>query len=334
MTAPMPSNEPDELDTAAISAAYERRAAAVCGEQLPFAMRMLSRVDPERWSLEWHLPWWLGNAFGLDPRISTEFVVTNVLGLASLRLQDDLVDGDVDPRDRSSAPAMRAALYDASVAPYHSRFPAASPFWEQLALRMAEWKGAIEDNGQPQRGGRHVVGVADQDDLYRHLAVRGAPLKISAFAVCLLTQRSATFAVVERCLDHALTAMVLYDHVCDWDEDLAAGRWNAFVAASGTSQRAEDRQRSRSTMLATMMAGNAISDSFARIHAELERAVVASDQAGVPPLSTHLNVLAARLDKEATVLQAHYSELGEQAAALVFGNHRPAGRGVLPGATS
>src|SRR5258706_4689336 len=145
----MPSPEPDELDPTAVSAACERRVAAIAPEQVPDAMRLLDGLDTKRWRLEWHLPLWVGNALGLDRRVATEIAVSNVLGLASLRLRDDLVDGDVEGGDVAGAPALIATLYEASIEPYRSRFPPASRFWKQLDRWMAEWKAATEDNGQP-----------------------------------------------------------------------------------------------------------------------------------------------------------------------------------------
>src|SRR5215212_6076164 len=124
----MPSSKPDELDPTAVSAAYERRVAAIAPEQVPGAVRLLDRLDPKRWRLEWHLPLWVGNAFGLDRAISTETAVSNVLGLASLRLRDDLIDGDVDVGDAAGAPVLIATLYEASIDPYRSHFPRGSRF--------------------------------------------------------------------------------------------------------------------------------------------------------------------------------------------------------------
>lgn len=322
MTAPIPSNDPDQLDLAAVSAAYERRVEAIASEQLPLAMRLLGELEPSRWRLEWHLPLWLGNAFGLNRVVATEIAVSNVLGLASLRLRDDLVDGDLDSADIALAPAMSATLFEASVDAYRARFPPSSRFWRQLDRWMAEWKAATEDNGRPPVGHELSTGLDELDGQLRHLARRGAPLKISAFAVCLLTRRTARFPRIERCLDHALAAMVLYDHVQDWEVDLEAGRWNAFVAATGNSHDAADRERRRSSVLAAMMSGDAISRSFAVMHGELERAKVASDEVGVPALSAYLAELASRLDNEAALLHAHYSELGEHAAEVIFGEYR------------
>jgi hypothetical protein len=336
----MPFRQPDELDTAAVSAAYERRVAAIAPEQVPEAMRLLDGLDPKRWRLEWHLPLWLGNAFGLDRRASIEIAVSNVLGLASLRLGDDLVDGALDTNEVALAPAMIATLFEASINPYRSRFPPASRFWQQLDRWMTEWKAATEENGQqraadgqPRTADGPLPHEADPSAYLGHLSRRGAPLKISAYAVCVLTKRAGSFPTIERSLDHALTAMVLYDHVCDWQDDLASGRWNAFVAATGISQSVDDRERARAAVLATLMTGDAIEQSFARIRAELERAEAASDRVGIPALSAHLGDLATQLDGDGELMRANYAALGERAAEAMFGDHPLARRGMLRGTT-
>jgi len=340
----MPSHQPDELDAADVAAAYERRVAAIAPEQVPDAMHLLDGLDPKRWRLEWHLPLWLGNALGLDRGVSTEIAVSNVLGLASLRLRDDLVDGAVDGDDLAAAPALIATLFEASIGAYRSRFPPASRFWKQLDRWMIEWKTATEDNGQPGPADGSMdpadypadypaARLADPDRSPGYLSRRGAPLKISAYAVCLLTRRTAAFPAIEQCLDHALAAMVLYDHVCDWQEDLASGRWNAFVAATGISQRAEDHDRARAGVLAALMTGDALEQSFARINGELGQAINASDQIGVPALATHLSALAIQLQDDGNVMRAHYAELGERAAEAMFGDHPLARRGMLRGTT-
>jgi hypothetical protein len=331
----MPPTAPDELDTEVIAAACVRRVAAIDPGHVPAARRLLERLEPGRWTLEWYLPLWLGNAFGLDRRISTEIVGNNVLGLASLRLRDDLIDGDIAPGEIPAAAAMGETLLEASIRPYRSWFPPRSRFWRQLDRWMAEWRVAIETNDEPEPAPDDPpaldLSVADLGRLAR----RGAPLKISAYAVCLLTKRTAAFPTIARSLDHALTAMVLYDHVCDWEADLAGGRWNAFVAVTGVPQPAEGGQGStaRARVLAAMLAGNAIETTFARIRSELELAVAACDLVSAPALSAHLAGLANQLDAEGSRMRARYGELGDRAAAAMFGDHPLAKRGMLRGTT-
>lgn len=294
-----------ELDTLALATAYERRALAACPQHLPLALRVLHRLDPARWALEWHLPWWLGAELQLDTTLSRELVLSNILGLASIRLRDDLLDGDVDSGDALAVPQLSAALYEAAIDVYRSLFPPSSELWVELAMRMAEWRAAVADNAAPPRAD------ADPDAIARHLARRGAPLKVSAFAVCLLAGWTDVYPTLARGLDHALAAMVLYDHLCDWQDDLAAGRWNAFAL-----------EKNRAEVLAAMMATDAIGTYVVRIHVEFDMAQKIVADLGLRGLATQLAATAAKVDQHAMQLQAHYRMVNERAVALMFGRDR------------
>ena len=297
-----------ELDVAGLSASYEARIADAAPELLPLALRTLARVAPGQWTLEWYLPWWLGHAFGLPYEMSRAIVLSNVLGLASLRLQDDLVDGEVAAGEQTSAEALAAVLYRQAVDGYRGLFGDSALFWGRLDAFMDDWRsatsGARPGAAVPLRAG---------DDLLLHLARRGAPLRISAFAICLLADREDRSRIVDRCLDHTLAAMVLYDHFVDWEDDVAAGRWNAFVAAGGGTRRA---------VLVAMLAHGAITTHFARIDAELLRAIEAAGQLGSVPLVAHLRRYTVRIQQQGAQLQSHHGHLADVATALLGGHHR------------
>ena len=89
------TDRPSELDIHRVSSAYLQAVETARPEHLELPRRLLQRLDPDRWRLEWCLPWWLGRAFGLDVEIADELVLSNVLGLGAIRLRDDLVDGEV-----------------------------------------------------------------------------------------------------------------------------------------------------------------------------------------------------------------------------------------------
>jgi hypothetical protein len=320
----LPSRGLPELDIRRVSAAYQRVVAAACPEHLPLAMGVLEHLEPRRWALEWHLPWWLGHSFGLDPETAEELVLSNVLGLASIRLQDDLADGDIGICDRAAAKALSAALYQAALAPYHSRFPAPSPFWRHLGSCMSTWDAATRGPAQLalSGGGGPCEGLDDRLDsrASRRLAARGAPLKIAAFAVCRLAGRADAYRALDQCLDHALTALVLRDHSADWRADLAAGRWNAFIAgASDNPQEPEFRVRNRSRVLVAMMTEDAVSTYFARITMELTRAAEVIEALGVSPLDPWLREQAVLTEEQGSVLQSHYSGIAERAGRLLAG---------------
>lgn len=295
-----------ELDIAGISADYARTVSAAAPEHSGLALRVLDRLSPSRWVLEWHLPWWLGEAFGLDRATSREIVLSNLLGLASIRLRDDLADGDVAAGERTAAEQLADALYIAALAPYRARFDAVSPFWDGLDARMTEWRAAISAN--------------DGSDA-TSLAARGAPLRISSLAVCLLAGRPGAVASLDRCLEHAIEALVLYDHFGDWEADLDSGRWNAFVAATSAGpQLPGTRDRHRSATFVALMTTDAVTPYFARIDEGLLQSAAIADTLlpPVPPLSSHLRRFGAELRDQAASLQEHYRELGDRAANLLL----------------
>jgi hypothetical protein len=264
-------------------------------------MRLMERLAPERWMLEWHLPWWLGHALELDSDVVRAFVLSNVLGLGSIRLQDDLADGEVAHGNVAAATALSATLYQAAIEPYRSAFRSGSPFWAHLEGSMAAWRAASGEEGQ--------------------LAARGAPLKISAFAICLLAARVDLYPDLDRLLDDALEALVLYDHIADWQADLEAGRWNAFIAGiSAGPQVPAERVRHRRAVLVAMMTTDAIAIHIGRVEAGVLRAADRADNLGVPvpALATHLRRFACQAGEQGRDLQAHYRELGDRAARLLL----------------
>lgn len=312
------STDVPELDIAGVSAAYERRVREACPEQLPLAMRLLERLPPARWTLEWHLPWWLGHAFGLDREIAREVVLSNLLGLGSIRLQDDLADGEVRADDVEAARILSAMLYEAALLPYRARFDPGSPFWSHLESCMTEWGAATRGNAP---SGSTGTDVADPGRSERRLAAPAAPLKISAFAVCLLADRADAFPGLEGYLDHALEAMVLYDHVADWEADLDAGRWNAFVAGTSSGpQLPEHRERHRRAVLVAMMTTDAVAAHFARVEDGMLRAAALAETLGVPvpPLGAYFREFATSVNEQGTALQEHYRSLADRAAKLLL----------------
>jgi hypothetical protein len=290
------------LDIVAVATEYDRIVSLACPEQRLLAGRVFERIQPDRWTLEWSLPRWLGEAFGMDPEVIAEIVLSNVLGLGAIRLEDDLVDGDVPPVEVAGARVLGAALFDAAVRPYRAMFAADSPFWTELDRRMSEWRAAA----------RHDVGA---------LAARGAPLQVSAYAVCLAAHRPEFYPALERCLDHALQALVLYDHAADWEADLDAGRWNAFVAAmvDAPDLRAA-RERLGVAVRVALMTSDRAEAFFARVADQASRAAAAAGQlpVRVPRLVDHLESWAAEVEHQGVAYRGRYLEFGDRAARLLL----------------
>jgi len=294
-----------ELGVAQIVAAFERRVGAVCPDEGDLAIRTLRRLTPADWTLEWYLPWWLGHSFRVDPSVAAQLVLSNVLGLVSVRLQDDLLDGDVPAADLDGATRLSAALFDDALVVYRRHFDEASLFWPFLERSMAEWRRASTAEG-PLR--------------WAELSRRGAPLKIAGFATCLLADRRDSWELVERCIDHALLALVRYDQVRDWEDDLRADRWNAFVATiSPFPQTPANRERNRATVLAGLLMGGAAGAEFARIRADAVRAACSATELDCRPLAAHLSDYAERTAAQGVEVEAHYRIAADRATTLIFG---------------
>ena len=304
-----------DLDTrAVVDAAVDRMRSADPGH-VAVLPAVLARLDPARWTLEWYLPWWLGHAFGLSSGLAFELVVSDLLGLASIRIEDDLVDGQVPLEERAASRGLSRALYEQALGPYRSWFGPSHAMWSRIDGWMSAWREA---------GRAHTVDSFDSGSgqlATRRLAARATPLRIPAYAICALADRPADFATVDRCLDHALAALVLYDHLVDREDDLDAGRWNALVAAaSSLPQTAEHRDRNRVALGVALMTDGAAEELGRRIEAELMEAAAVSEGLRCPPLTDFLRESGARAREQAVEVDAHYRGVAEQATRLLFGD--------------
>lgn len=301
------------VDVAAVDAAFIVAAARACPGNLPLVLSIRERIEPERWALEWQLAEWVGSAFGADPATRFELTVGNILGLASIRLSDDLADGAVAAEDRAAAPVVARALRGAALDFYRRTFAADSLLWPRTDGWLTQTGAGSLDAAGPAAPA--VMGSRREAAL---LAQRGAALKIPAFALALLTGRTAVFPALEECLERAVAAMVLYDHFTDWQEDLVAGRWNVFVAH--LSPRAPGvAQPGRPGVVSALLAGDLTASYFERCADHLAVAVEAARTAHVHALADHLLGLARQIDDHGHAVERHYAAVARQATALFMG---------------
>ena len=263
------------------------------------ARRQLARLRPERWTIEWHLPWWLGHRFGLDRRLAEALVRSNVVGMLSVRLEDDLEDGDVPAQQMPRVRLLARVAFEEAISEYRAWFAEDSPVWSYLDRSMAEWR----------------AGAAG-----RNLATRGAPMKIAGYACCLIADRLDVWPDLERSLDHAVTALVLYDQFVDWESDLAAGRWNAFVAtiADGDGDSAR-HEHTRAAVLTAMLTSDVVREHFDAIFQEAYEAMELAFAIGVTELSAFLTTWVAYVSEQGASVDAHYRAAADQATRLFFG---------------
>jgi hypothetical protein len=272
----------------------------------PLARRYLARLTPDRWTIEWNLPVWLGRTFDLDPGLTEALARSNVLGLLSVRLEDDLEDGEVPAAEIADTRVLASLAYAEAVAAYEAWFADGSPIWAFLERSMAEWRAGA--------GGTT-------------LAARGAPLKIAGYASCLHAGRVDAWPTLERSLEGATTALVLYDQFCDWEVDLAAGRWNAFVAAivHGGQEPARP-DRNRAAVLTAMLTRDVVREHFDAATREAREAATLAADVGVTELADFLTGWATRTSDQGAQIRDHYQIAANQATRLFFGTRMEGAR--------
>jgi len=233
---------PPVLPESEVLAARESYLAAFCAAPprlADAAAAWLDMILPPQWALEWSLPFWLGESFRLPSGVTRRLVLSNVVGLAYIRLQDVLADGEALPIQPALAPLLSTLLYQRWVQEYIDLFGGDQRFWTRFNQYLAEWSEATASSTEMPEPGFRYYGP---DDFLR-LAHRGAPLKVCVAGACFLAGREDLLPALTEAIDHLLVAAVLLDHAQDWSDDLAAGRYNAFVAyASPLPQTPERRE--------------------------------------------------------------------------------------------
>ena len=247
--------------------------------------RVLDRITTPNWTLECYLPRWLGDAFDLRPDVSRALVLSNVYGLAYIRLQDDLVDGEVDQASRKSAILLTSALYHQAMLRYIRLFGWRSPFWGYFEQFMAQWRRATLSSNERPASNFQSYQEAD----FLRLAERGAPLKICCAGACLLADQEEVIQILTSVVDHLLVGAVLLDHARDWADDLTAGRYNAFVAyASLQPQVPDQREANRLRVLEELYLGDAAQPYFDLVRKHIQMAIETAQAVCCPGLRQYL----------------------------------------------
>ena len=285
----MPSHDYLELDVERVLKVCEGRIDAVASADRAFTADLLGRLPPSRWTLEWFLPWWLGAAFGLDEAIAFEIVTSNVLGLGSIRVQDDVADDEVDAADlETAARSGRSSIgwRSSRIGPgsrADPRFGATSRrAWRPGAAPTGAWQPAVRRS--------------------RSRRSRPASWRIGPIAI-----RHSIDAWTD-----ALTGLALYDDLADWRADLAAGRWNSFVAQATAES---DPAR----VVLAMLTDEAVARQTDRIVSEMSAAAVGADELGMTPLADHLRAFGSETEVQGAELQAHYREIATEPDTCLSG---------------
>lgn len=249
---------------------------------------LLDRIAPPNWTLEWSLPAWLGGTLGLDTPLVTSLTLANVLGLATIKLQDDLIDGEIGEDTRPAAQLLSMVLHRAWLLVYARLLPGDTRFWDHFESYMLQWTRATLASRQAWS---RPFADWDDDDLSL-LGQRGAPLKSCAAAACRLAGRDERLPPFEAALDRLLIGAVLLDHAVDWSDDLLHGRPNAFVAScSSRPQAPAHQEENRRAVLAELTIGTGGKSYFRLLQRELAAAQVLARAAGCDQLARYVSWL-------------------------------------------
>lgn len=309
----LPLNEPAIL---AVSAELRAVCAAISPELSMAGERLLTRLQPPYSALEWGLPGWLGDTFGLTPSAIHRLTLSNMLGLGYVWLLDDLADGEVREAERLATCALTTTLYEHALLNYQALFPADSPFWIYLRRWLDDWLRALLASHSPPA----VAPAASPHEHLHRLAAKGAPRKICCAAACLLAGSEAALEPLNRSLDHLMAATVLLDDAHDCAADLAAGSWNEFVAyVSALPQAPEQREANRRLVLRELIEGQQGRPYFAALREHVWAAQAAAHEAGVAGLSQYLAWFERAVDAYATAFAGRAAEAISQLTERVLG---------------
>ncbi|HXF63136.1 MAG TPA: hypothetical protein VNK95_16035 [Caldilineaceae bacterium] len=283
--------------------------------------RLLARLAPPQWRLEWYLPKWLGDAYGLSPETTATLVLANVYGLAYVALQDRIADEEVAPDEQATTVCLGAAFHHLWLRQYVALCPAESRFWDCFDDYMQQWLAATAASNTPPAGDFAAL-------LREHparLSDRAAPLKVCCAAGALLAGRGERLPPLLQTLDHLHLAAVLVDHVHDWRGDLVAGRYNAFVHyASQTPQTRENEALNRQRVHELLLLGDGGKGYFRTALDQLQLARRWAQQAHCPPLKDYLAWYEAMVIRCRDSLTASAHALLQAAGAQLFGSAEPA----------
>jgi hypothetical protein len=274
------------------------------------------RLARPNWFLEWMLPCWLGEAFDLPQHLVRALAAANVLGLATVRLTDDLVDGENVSEERGTVALLAVSLHQAWMLSYVDLFDAGSPFWDYLRRYMVQWQRGASPANAPSASDQFPGEPAD----LTWLADRGAPLKICCAGAGLLAGREGGLADLEAALDEYLVAAVMLDHAQDWQEDLAAVRYNAFVDCySSHRQTAANREANRQGVLEQLLLGEGGVGYFRLLQERTDRALAWARAAPCEGLEAYLGWFSAHAAAYGAGLATAHRDWLRDKVALVFG---------------
>lgn len=250
-----------------------------------FGRLFLQKLSPSNWELEWFLPQWIGEPLQLDQKLIKILTRSNIYGLAYVCLSDDLEDREIDPAFLGESLVLKSFCYINFLRGYHQSFRECFIFWNFFDLFMDQWSDAIEKSLiYPS-----VTFDKYIENEYIALANRAAPIKICCVASCLAANERNLVPSLIKVLDHLNLAMVLFDHACDWIDDLEVGRYNALVHyASVQYQSPQDKELHKKFVYEELWREDAFLPYFSIIINSLNLAIAVLENMCFPDLLSYL----------------------------------------------
>ena len=231
-------------------------------------------------------------------------MAVNVFGLGYIRMHDDRRDGEIHLADEVTARALETLLFEAAWGELHRLVGEDPSFWHAFEAIMVRWEQAAIDPA-PEISVRSMSPA----ELNR-LADVGAPLLITCAACGALRPGTPEHDAIEKPVRHYLSAAVLYDHMKDWKDDLAAGRPNLFVAAMFDDQpETQDHDTIRQRIQRGLIQTYDVQSYSALVIRELLHGADAAQAHGLDAFAQHLRALAGQANEtEAQTLEGiqHY----------------------------
>jgi hypothetical protein len=170
------------------------------------------------------LPFWVGEAYGIEQEIQRSMALGNIYGLLHFVTQDLLVDGEYE-EGQIPALVLSGTLYQKQLLAIYQRFfPPQSEFWAYMNKYWLEWAESI---AWERRVG--LCPTFDRQDLFQ-ASRKAAPLKICPIGLALLGHRDGQIPDLERAVDMMHIVMQMADDLTDMAEDLAGKRFNSALS--------------------------------------------------------------------------------------------------------
>jgi len=265
------------------------------------------------WTVEWQLPRWLAESVGLPETVQQRLVAVNALGLTALRLLDDLADGDLpaSPFHRTFADRCQAAAENL----LGDLIEPGSDFWDQYRSILAGWKR------RQAEGGFQIPDLPPNAGSDPSLA--GAPLYLSAAAVCAIAGRRDLYLPMRSALADYLTAAVLIDHFKDWQQDLSAGRSNLFVDRLLPGTTIPSNVNKRAHVWSKLGAGGQVDDYLAEVGAALDSAIDGALHLGSRSMASYLEAYRNQAQSAAHHYQGKIKAIFAELQTRVLGPTGP-----------